>query len=47
MSTMRRAFFGQDAGLINAVAPAAEIMEAMVSEADEIIRGRLVECVRT
>ena len=39
--------FGQDAGLIDAVTPAAEIITAMVSEADEIIRSRLAGCVRT
>jgi NAD(P)H-dependent flavin oxidoreductase YrpB (nitropropane dioxygenase family) len=38
--------FGQDAGLIDAVIPAAEIIERMAREADEIIRDRLAECVR-
>jgi NAD(P)H-dependent flavin oxidoreductase YrpB (nitropropane dioxygenase family) len=33
--------FGQDAGLIDAVRPAGEIVESMVAEAEEIIRGRL------
>ena len=37
--------FGQDAGLINAVTPSAEIIETMASEADEIIRQRLGACV--
>ena len=32
-------FFGQDAGLINDVAPAGLIVETMVSHADEIISG--------
>jgi NAD(P)H-dependent flavin oxidoreductase YrpB (nitropropane dioxygenase family) len=33
--------FGQDAGLIDAVRPAGEIVPSMVAEAEEIIRGRL------
>jgi NAD(P)H-dependent flavin oxidoreductase YrpB (nitropropane dioxygenase family) len=33
--------FGQDAGLIDAVRPAGEIVRSMVAEAEEIIRGRL------
>ena len=33
--------FGQDAGLIDSVRPAAEIVETMIAEADEIIRKRL------
>jgi NAD(P)H-dependent flavin oxidoreductase YrpB (nitropropane dioxygenase family) len=39
--------FGQDAGLIDAVTPVAQIIEAMVGEADAIVRGRLTQCVRT
>lgn len=39
--------FGQDAGLIDAVTPAAEIIAAMVSEADELIRNRLPQSLRT
>jgi NAD(P)H-dependent flavin oxidoreductase YrpB (nitropropane dioxygenase family) len=38
--------FGQDAGLINAVTPAADIIKGIVSEADEIIRSRLIGCSR-
>lgn len=34
-------FFGQDAGLIDAIKPAAEIIESMVAEAEEIIKVRL------
>ncbi len=33
--------FGQDAGVIDSVRPAGEIVESMVAEAEEIIRGRL------
>ena len=33
--------FGQDAGLIDSVRPAAEIVEAIIAEADEIIGKRL------
>ena len=33
--------FGQDAGLIDSVRPAGEIIESMVAEAEEIIKGRL------
>ena len=32
---------GQDAGLIDAVLPAAEVMQRMVAQAEEIITGRL------
>ena len=39
--------FGQDAGLIDAVRPVADIIEAMVSEADAIVRERLAKCLRT
>ena len=38
--------FGQDAGLIDSMAPAAEIIEAIVAEADEIIRQRLSGLLR-
>lgn len=33
--------FGQDAGLIDSIKPAAEIIAGMVVEADQIIRRRL------
>lgn len=33
--------FGQDAGLIDSIRPAGEIIESMVAEAEEIIKGRL------
>ena len=39
--------FGQDAGLIQSVKPAAEIIKAMVAEAEAIIRKRLDGAVRT
>ncbi len=39
--------FGQDAGLIDAVTPVAEVIETMAREADEIIRNRLRQFVRT
>jgi NAD(P)H-dependent flavin oxidoreductase YrpB (nitropropane dioxygenase family) len=39
--------FGQDAGLIDAVTPVAQIIEAMAREAGEIVRTRLNECLRT
>ncbi len=38
--------FGQDAGLIDAVRPVADIIETMVSEADAIVRQRLAQCLR-
>jgi NAD(P)H-dependent flavin oxidoreductase YrpB (nitropropane dioxygenase family) len=38
--------FGQDAGLIGAVTPVAEIIESMAREAGEIVGERLVPCVR-
>lgn len=38
--------FGQDAGLIDSVRPAGEIIESMVSEAEEIIKGRLNRLTR-
>src|SRR5437879_3992789 len=38
--------FGQDAGLIDSVRPAGEIIESMVSEAEEIIKGRLNRLVQ-
>jgi NAD(P)H-dependent flavin oxidoreductase YrpB (nitropropane dioxygenase family) len=38
--------FGQDAGLIDAVTPAADVIETMVREADAIVRKRLAECLR-
>ena len=34
-------FFGQDAGLIDDVAPAADIVKRIVAEAEEIITKRL------
>jgi len=36
---------GQDAGLIDSIAPAGEIIEAMVAQAEEIIKGRLSKLV--
>lgn len=39
--------FGQDAGLIDSVAPAAEIVKSMVVQAEAIIRDRLHGIVRT
>ena len=38
--------FGQDAGLIDAVTPVAQVIEAMANEADEIVRNRLRQCLR-
>lgn len=38
--------FGQDAGLIDSIAPAAQLVEAIAAEADEIIRRRLGGFVR-
>lgn len=38
--------FGQDAGLIDSVRPAGEIVESMVREAEEIIKGRLNRLVQ-
>jgi len=38
--------FGQDAGLIDSIKPAGEIIESMVAEAEEIIKGRLNRLVR-
>ena len=38
--------FGQDAGLIDAVTPAADVIETMAREADAIVRKRLAECLR-
>ena len=37
---------GQDAGLIDSIKPAGEIVETMVAEAEEIIKGRLSKLVR-
>lgn len=37
--------FGQDAGLIDSIQPAGEIIEAMINEAEEIIKGRLSRLV--
>lgn len=37
--------FGQDAGLIDSIRPAGEIIEAMINEAEEIIKGRLSRLV--
>ncbi|HEX9445986.1 MAG TPA: nitronate monooxygenase, partial [Candidatus Binatia bacterium] len=39
-------FIGQDAGLIDSVKSAGEIVESMVAEAEEIIKGRLGKLVR-
>ena len=38
--------FGQDAGLIDSIKPAAEIIAGMAAEADEILRGRLKSLLR-
>jgi hypothetical protein len=38
--------FGQDAGLIDSIKPAAEIIAGMVSEAEQIIRHRLMGVLR-
>jgi NAD(P)H-dependent flavin oxidoreductase YrpB (nitropropane dioxygenase family) len=38
---------GQDAGLIDSIKPAAAIVESMVAEAEEIIKGRLSKLVRS
>jgi NAD(P)H-dependent flavin oxidoreductase YrpB (nitropropane dioxygenase family) len=38
--------FGQDAGLIDSVKPAAEIIQTMILEAEKIIRERLHDAVR-
>ncbi|HEY2987760.1 MAG TPA: nitronate monooxygenase [Candidatus Binatia bacterium] len=40
-------FIGQDAGLIDAVKPAGEIVETMVAEAERIIQERLSKLVRS
>ena len=37
---------GQDAGLIDAVLPAAEVIQRMVAQAEEIITGRLRPMLR-
>jgi NAD(P)H-dependent flavin oxidoreductase YrpB (nitropropane dioxygenase family) len=39
-------FIGQDAGLIDAIKPAGEIVESMVSEAEQIIADKLAKIVR-
>ncbi|HWP58156.1 MAG TPA: nitronate monooxygenase [Candidatus Acidoferrales bacterium] len=39
-------FFGQDAGLIDSIEPAGKIVERIVTEAEEIIRGRLSALLR-
>jgi NAD(P)H-dependent flavin oxidoreductase YrpB (nitropropane dioxygenase family) len=39
--------FGQDAGLIDSIAPAAELVESIAAEAYEIIRGRMSGLLRT
>jgi NAD(P)H-dependent flavin oxidoreductase YrpB (nitropropane dioxygenase family) len=39
-------FIGQDAGLIDSIASAREIVESMAAEAEEIIRVRLAKLVR-
>ncbi len=38
--------FGQDAGLIDSIKPAAEIISGMAKEADDIIRRRLSSLLR-
>ncbi len=38
--------FGQDAGLIDSLKPAGEIIEGLVAEAEEIIKGRLARLVQ-
>ena len=38
---------GQDAGLIDSVKPAGAIIESMIAEAEEIIKGRLSKLVRS
>jgi len=38
--------FGQDAGLIDSIKPAGEIIASMVAEAEEIIKGRLNRLVQ-
>ncbi len=38
---------GQDAGLVDSIKPAGEIVESMVAEAEEIIKGRLSKLVRS
>lgn len=38
--------FGQDAGLIDSVKPAAEIISGMAKEADDIMRRRLSGLLR-
>jgi NAD(P)H-dependent flavin oxidoreductase YrpB (nitropropane dioxygenase family) len=38
-------FIGQDAGLIDSIRPAAEIVETMVAEAEKIIKERLTKMV--
>ncbi|HTM06807.1 MAG TPA: nitronate monooxygenase [Verrucomicrobiae bacterium] len=40
-------FIGQDAGLIDAIKSAAEIVEGMAAEAEEIIKNRLAVLVRS
>jgi NAD(P)H-dependent flavin oxidoreductase YrpB (nitropropane dioxygenase family) len=37
---------GQDAGLIDSVLPAAEVIQRMVTQAEEIITGRLRPMLR-
>ncbi|HEY1374942.1 MAG TPA: nitronate monooxygenase [Candidatus Binatia bacterium] len=39
-------FYGQDAGLIDAIRPAGEIVESMAAEAEEIIKQRLALLVK-
>jgi NAD(P)H-dependent flavin oxidoreductase YrpB (nitropropane dioxygenase family) len=38
---------GQDAGLIDAIVPAAEVIQRMVAQAEEIIAGRLHQMLPT
>jgi NAD(P)H-dependent flavin oxidoreductase YrpB (nitropropane dioxygenase family) len=39
-------FFGQDAGLIDSVESASEIVRQMITQAEEIISGRLSSLLR-
>lgn len=40
-------YIGQDAGLIDAVLPAGEVVKRMVEQAEEILGGRLLEMLRS
>ena len=39
-------YLGQDAGLIDSIKPAGEIIQDMIAQAEEIIKGRLQTLVR-